>query len=202
MTGCYKEKYVNSLDDLLPSHRSRIPSIHMSDPRIDGIRDWLQQFDELAGATLTPASGDASFRRYFRATRGDLSRIVMDAPPEKEDCGPFMRISAYLRQMQLNVPEVLASDIERGYLLLTDLGSTQYLDVLESDPARANDLYHDAIGALQTLQNQGTQYQSELPPYDEKLLRFELSIFTGLALWHAPQSNPQRRRNAQMDNDL
>ena len=137
----------------------------------------MQQFDDIAGAYLTPASADASFRRYFRASKKGLSRIVMDAPPEKENSEPFVRIASYLQQMNLNAPRVIEADLERGFLLLTDLGSTQYLEVLNHDSARSDVLYTDAINALVKMQDEGAQFHFELPPYDDKLLRFELSLF-------------------------
>lgn len=102
----------------------------------------------------------------------------MDAPPAKEDCRPFIRVAGYLESMELNSPRVLEVDLERGFLLLTDLGSTQYLDALTEAPERAEVLYDDAIRALRTMQEKGAAFQGELPPYDEELLRFELSLFS------------------------
>jgi len=101
----------------------------------------------------------------------------MDAPPPAENCIPFVRIAGFLEAMHLNAPRVLEADLERGFLLLTDLGSTQYLKFLESDPDSAGVLYDDAIDALHTLQQRGDAYQSLLPPYDSELLEFELSLF-------------------------
>jgi aminoglycoside/choline kinase family phosphotransferase len=131
----------------------------------------------LDGAELQPASGDASFRRYFRVRAGGQTFIAMDAPPPQEDCQPFMRVSGYLEAMRLNAPRVIESDPEQGFLLLTDLGEVQYFDRLRQQPAAAPALYRDALRALQWLQNRGSAYQSALPPYDEDLLRFELSLF-------------------------
>lgn len=101
----------------------------------------------------------------------------MDAPPPQEDCRPFVRVAAYLEAMRLNAPRVIEADIERGFLLLSDLGSTHFLEVLRKDPSAAEVLYADAIHALAELQEKGTDYQESLPPYDEELLRFELSLF-------------------------
>ena len=101
----------------------------------------------------------------------------MDAPPEQEDCRSFIKIAGYLEQMDLNSPRVLAADLDHGFLLLTDLGSKLYLTELQNDRSRANNLYEDAISALARMQKHGSRFQSELPPYDEKLLSFELSLF-------------------------
>ena len=131
----------------------------------------------VAGRKPTPASTDASFRRYFRVQGASESFIVMDAPPAEEDCLPFMRIAGYLEAMQLNAPRILEADPERGFLLLTDLGTTQYLDSLVHNPQNAPALYADALAALARIQRRGAVYQALLPPYDEKLLRFELSLF-------------------------
>jgi aminoglycoside/choline kinase family phosphotransferase len=124
-----------------------------------------------------PASVDASFRRYFRLQKNGRSLIVMDAPPDKEDSVPFIRVAGYLESMGLNAPRVLEADLERGFLLLNDLGSTQYLARLREEPAAADRLYDDALGALSRMQSRGAAFQARLPPYDENLLRFELSLF-------------------------
>jgi hypothetical protein len=147
------------------------------DSRLEELRQWLAQFGNLAGAELSPASADASFRRYFRVSTSSGSWIAMDAPPTREDCGPFIRIAGYLEQMGLNSPRVVQANPDRGFLLLTDLGSRQYLDELRERPDRANELYTDALAALLTLHEQGRRFQEELPSYDGKLLRFELALF-------------------------
>lgn len=147
------------------------------DPRLGELRDWLTALGGFDLQSLRPASGDASFRRYFRVDRGDHSLIVMDAPPGKEDCRPYVRIAGYLKEMGLNAPRIIESSMEKGFLLLTDLGSRQYLTVLQDAPLRADALYGDALRALVILQSEGAELQGQLPPYDDKLLRFELSLF-------------------------
>ena len=127
---------------------------------------------------MQPASADASFRRYFRVQKGNTSRIVMDAPPDKEDSAPYVRVANWLQSMGLNAPRVLAADLAQGLLLLTDLGTSQYLEVLKADQNRADELYSDAIDALVRLQQKGVQFHAELPPYDENLLRMELALFS------------------------
>lgn len=101
----------------------------------------------------------------------------MDAPPEQENCGPFIQIAGFLESMGLNSPRVLQKDLDNGFLLLTDLGSTLYLTELKDNRSCANSLYGDAISALIKMQKLGAEYQSDLPPYDEELLSFELSLF-------------------------
>jgi N-acetylmuramate 1-kinase len=141
------------------------------------LREWLARFDDIELATLAPASIDASFRRYFRVRMRNQSLIVMDAPPEREDCRPFVRVAGYLEQMNLNSPRILQAAPEQGFLLLTDLGSRQYLHELKERPERAGELYGDAVSAILRLQERGGHFQRELPPYDDKLLRFEMSLF-------------------------
>lgn len=131
----------------------------------------------MAGADPRLASADASFRRYFRVRKAGESFIVMDAPPGQEDCTRFIRIAGILEAMQLNAPRIIEADLSDGFLLLTDLGLTQYLENLQEDAASASSLYDDAMNALLQMQRRGTAYQSSLPPYDDELLRFELSLF-------------------------
>ena len=124
-----------------------------------------------------PASADASFRRYFRLQKGAESFIAMDAPPSQEDCLPFVRIAGFLESMQLSAPRIIEADIEKGFLLLSDLGNEQYLEKLVAEPHLADSLYNEAIDAMLVMQRRGEAYQSTLPHYSEKMLRFELSLF-------------------------
>ena len=138
---------------------------------------WLRGIGRLDGGVPEPASADASFRRYFRVRSAEGSAIVMDAPPELEDSVPFLRVAGYLEAIGLNAPRILEADLEQGFLLITDLGETPYLDVLGTDPSAAPSLYRDALVSLAGMQERGVAFQSSLPPYDEDLLRFELSLF-------------------------
>ena len=139
--------------------------------------DWLSNIESVAGIDPVPASADASFRRYFRLQTEPQSFIVMDAPPAQEDSTPFLRVAAFLESMQLNAPRIIEADLKQGFLLISDLGAVPYLDVLNQTPEKADDLYGDAMQALLRMQQAGTAYQGTLPPYDETLLRFELSLF-------------------------
>lgn len=147
------------------------------DARLVALKAWTDGIDAVAGSEPVLASGDASFRRYLRLQSGGKSFIAMDAPPEQEDCLPFLRIAGYLEAMQLNAPRIIEANLDEGFLLLSDLGSRQYLDVLLDDNATAPVLYADALRALLALQRRGAAYQSQLPAYDDALLRFELSLF-------------------------
>jgi aminoglycoside/choline kinase family phosphotransferase len=127
--------------------------------------------------TLSPASADASFRRYFRARQeGGASFIVMDAPPAAEDCATFVRVAGLLRAAGLNAPQVIAQELAQGFLLLSDLGNETYLEALRrADAPGAAALMRDATDAL--LLWQLATRPGELPPYDEALLRRELALF-------------------------
>jgi hypothetical protein len=137
----------------------------------------MSGIDAIAGSEPVPASADASFRRYFRLQSGQESFIAMDAPPAQEDCLPFVRIAGYLEAMRLNAPRVIEANLDDGFLLLSDLGSRQYLQELQQDASTVPGLYNDALAALVTMQRRGAAYQGLLPPYSEELLRFEVSLF-------------------------
>lgn len=151
--------------------------------RLEQLRTWLTATLPGQSFELAAASADASFRRYFRATfaDGSPSRIVMDAPPEKEDLRPWLHVAELFRAAGAHVPEVLAQDLERGFLLLSDLGSTTYLSALqapeghEPDAHRAAHLYADALGALAAIQC--ASRPGVLPEYDRALLLRELQLF-------------------------
>ncbi len=146
--------------------------------RIPALQAWLGRLFPAEKWHLEPASADASFRRYFRISLPDRgeSRIVMDAPPQQEDCRPFIQVANLLRQAGLNAPAVLAQDLEQGFLLLTDLGTTTYLGALQENDARADVLFRDAIDAL--IAWQLASRPGVLPPYDAALLRRELDLFS------------------------
>ena len=151
--------------------------------RLEQLRAWLTATLPGQPYDLAPASADASFRRYFRATfaDGSPSRIVMDAPPEKEDVRPWLHVAELFRAAGAHVPEVLAQDLDHGFLLLSDLGSTTYLNALhtpagqEPDLHRAAHLYADALGALAAIQS--ASRPGVLPEYDRALLLRELQLF-------------------------
>ncbi|HET7364375.1 MAG TPA: phosphotransferase [Burkholderiales bacterium] len=147
--------------------------IHGDDRRA-ALERWLAI--ELRGArfVLAPASEDASFRRYFRATLDDgASFVIMDAPPGKEDCRPFVHVARLLHDAGVHAPEVHSADLAAGFLLLSDLGTRTYLAELNADNADA--LMRDATDAL--VRWQLATRPDELPPYDEALLRRELNLF-------------------------
>lgn len=148
-----------------------------ADLRLADLVTWTRSIEAVAGSRPVPASEDASFRRYFRLQSDTNSFIAMDAPPEQENCLPFIRVAGFLESMQLNAPRVLEADLDQGFLLLSDLGNRLYLAELTDDPSCAHRLYGDAIDTLVAMQRRGAAFQSQLPPYDEKLLRSELSLF-------------------------
>ncbi len=144
--------------------------------RLDQLQDWIRTLCPGAAFSLTPASADASFRRYFRVTfDGGESLITMDAPPAHENCRPFVHVADLLSRAGLNAPRVLAQNLEQGFLLLTDLGNTTYLSALNVDRSRARTLFDDATTALIGWQLASDPH--ELPPYDAALLRRELDLF-------------------------
>jgi aminoglycoside/choline kinase family phosphotransferase len=158
-----------------------------TDPRLLLVRQWLSSLPADLGvdvSTLRPASSDASFRRYFRVDSGAGTRIVMDAPPPQEDCRPFLHVAGLLHGAQLNVPRALASDLERGLLLLTDLGPSTYYQVITGAdvPGPAlQQMYRDAIAALVRMQQASVQ---GLAPFSEAKLLQELTLFTE---WYVPK---------------
>jgi aminoglycoside/choline kinase family phosphotransferase len=153
------------------------------DVRLQHLELWLdeqlpalfaaQGWGAIPPATLTAASSDASFRRYFRWQGGERTFIVMDAPPPQENCKPFVDIANLLRESGINVPQIYAEDLGQGFLLLNDLGRKTYLDVIDAD--NADTLFDDAFSAL--LAYQQLPMDAPLPSYDVALLRRELELF-------------------------
>lgn len=145
--------------------------------RLSELTSWLEATLEQP-FTLTVASADASFRRYFRVHLADAypqstTLIAMDAPPPQEDCTPFVKVAQLLLDAGLNVPKIIAQDIKQGFLLISDLGNDTYLSVLNNDNAKK--LYSDATDAL--IKMQLSSQEGVLPNYDAALLLREMQLF-------------------------
>jgi aminoglycoside/choline kinase family phosphotransferase len=155
------------------------------DPRLSLIRTWLTRDLGWRVGSIKVASADASFRRYFRISRGDVdpagwapkadTLIVMDAPPGKEDIAPYLKISSLLEQAGAHVPHVFASDARRGFIVMEDLGDTQYLSVLKAGRG-IDKLYGDALTTLANIQVRGIRAAQQLGPYDREPLERELNL--------------------------
>ncbi len=141
--------------------------------RLKQLEQWVASLQLGPSFSLAPASADASFRRYFRATFPERTLIVMDAPTEHEDCRPFIHVAELFGEAGVNVPKVLAQDLTQGFLLLTDLGSTTYL--AELNDTSADRLYRAANAALVKIQS--ASRPDVLPAYDEVLLMREMQLF-------------------------
>jgi N-acetylmuramate 1-kinase len=146
------------------------------DLRLALLEQWLERDLGLGGSSVTPASADASFRRYFRVRTGERTLIAMDAPPDREHLGPFVGVARALRALGVTVPEVVEEDRARGFLLMTDLGSTHYLAAFSAG-GDVDRLYRDATDALLRIQARGLESGAELPPYDAAFLDREVQLF-------------------------
>jgi len=158
--------------------------------RAEQLRQWLAVTLGGGDFSIAPASDDASFRRYFRIRRGEAqpSLVAMDAPPDKENCAAFVHVARLFAAAGVHVPAIHAQDLEQGFLLLSDLGDTTYLDAL--DERNAASLYEDALDAL--LRIQRAIRPGLLPDYDRELLERELRLFPD---WYVARQL-QRKLNA------
>jgi len=147
----------------------------IEDLRAIAMLDWLENDLLLMINHCELASSDASFRRYFRVKTPDGTFIIMDAPPEKEQLEPFIRVAALMANAQLHVPVIFQQNLVDGFLLLEDLGSQCVLDIINSQTV--DNLYQRAFDSLFNLQTQTNLVNSNLPRYDEALLQRELGIF-------------------------
>jgi N-acetylmuramate 1-kinase len=156
-----------------------------NDARLSLLRSWLTRDLGWRIGQITVASADASFRRYFRVSRGDVdpaawapkadTLILMDAPPGKEDVAPYLKVTALLEQAGAHVPHVHAFDAKRGFIAMEDLGNTQYLSVLKAGRGVDN-LYGEALTTLANIQVRGLRAAASLEPYDRTPLERELNL--------------------------
>ena len=161
----------------------------MNDQRLDQLEDWLEVFFDDASFTLSKASDDASFRRYFRIERSNLSFIAMDAPPAKENSKLFINIANLLRSNNIHAPKIIDADLAQGFLLIEDLGNTTFLQALNG---KTNlDLYRLAIDELIKIQKIDVKTHL-LNQYDQTLLKKELTL---LIDWYLPKNIQQKTMN-------
>jgi aminoglycoside/choline kinase family phosphotransferase len=146
------------------------------DTRKAALETWLAGVLGGPPSRVAPASADASFRRYFRVWHGAQTWVAMDAPPDKEDLRPYLHVAGLLASTGVNVPRAVATDLGQGFLLLTDLGSRQYLDALRGGED-ADALYGDALRALLRFQSRAGDRLRSLPAYDQPRLRQEMELF-------------------------
>lgn len=137
--------------------------------------DWLENDLLLTIDSCEPASSDASFRRYFRVKASEGQFVVMDAPPEKENLEPYIRIAGLMLRSSVKVPTIFQQNLTDGFLLIEDFGSQCFLDKLNIH--NATDLYRSAFETLFNLQTKTSIENCGLPGYDQALLQRELAIF-------------------------
>lgn len=153
------------------------------DQRLQQLSEWLEQQFKGETFNITPVSGDASFRRYFRVEQqpnnnsSPVQWIAMDAPPEKENSLPFVAIARHWEPKGIQVPHIEAVDLDQGFMLLRDFGDTLLLTATSIDPSRAESLYQSALTTLINIQSCSAPADYSLPPYDHELLAREVELF-------------------------
>ena len=165
--------------------------ISVVDERRDLLASWLDKNTPFLGSSLTVASADASFRRYFRINFEGQNYIVMDAPPELEDSKPFVQIGEWMKGSGLQVPEIFAKDLEHGFMVLSDFGDFHFQDALRND--NPDTLYSLAIAQIVNMQKSLIQSKAKLPAFDVSWQWKELDIFRE---WCLPDVSEDSYREA------
>lgn len=142
--------------------------------RKDQMIRWLSQ--HMDNCSIVEHFGDASFRSYWRIESDGKTFVVMDAPPDKEDCVPFVKIDKAFKQQNLHVPSIYQQDLEQGFLLLEDFGNQMFYQILDQE--NVNTLYSKAIDDLHKVQNCNTLQDEPLPEYHEKWMNEDLKNFS------------------------
>jgi aminoglycoside/choline kinase family phosphotransferase len=141
--------------------------------RENALKEWVSTIVQHKDFTLTPLAGDASFRRYFRVQYNELTQIVMDAPPEKEDLSPFIHIAKILSNFEVIVPEIIAMNLQQGFLLLSDFGDVLLLNALHE--RNVDKYYCDAIKTILHIQNCPID-DPRLPSFDKTFMLKEIDL--------------------------
>ncbi|MDQ6988704.1 MAG: phosphotransferase [Mariprofundaceae bacterium] len=174
----------------------------MSDQRFEQAQLWLNTFPELGALNITPLAGDASFRRYFRVIsqlEAGQSYVLMDAPPEKEDVGPFLQVRRWLESNGLRVPQLIRQDEQQGFLLLEDFGDQTWAVCL-TQQYDSTVLFEDALQQLHQLQ--AAQAQIALPIFDMQRMRTECDLYLDWYLPYVQQYQPSTAEREAFHQDL
>ena len=148
------------------------------DHRYKDLENWLSNSIDKPIKAITPASTDASFRRYFRVFVNDQNTcIAVDAPPEYEDSVKFVNIASMLAAMGIRVPKIITTNLQEGFLLIGDLGSETMLNALHQQETKAQEFYGEAIDILYKMQTKGSKHVDGLPLYSKELLMDEMRLF-------------------------
>lgn len=168
----------------------------VSDPRLSLLHSWVATILPDRAFHIAPVAGDASFRRYFRVNANDQRFIAMDAPPALENCEPFIAIANAFAQSPVRLPDIIAVDLEKGFLLLSDFGDQQLLPILNDESADA--LYRSAIDVLIQMQCCESIPNYVLPHFDDAQYWREFDIFF---TWYL-QKNQQKNLSLSEENEL
>ena len=148
------------------------------DHRYEDLENWLSNSIDKPIKAITPASTDASFRRYFRVFFNDKNTcIAVDAPPEYEDSVKFVNIASMLAAMGIRVPKIITTNLQEGVLLIGDLGTETMLNALHQQETKTQEFYGEAIDILYKIQTKGSKHVDSLPLYSKELLMDEMRLF-------------------------
>ena len=165
----------------------------MTDLRLEQAKIWLTSLSEIGGFEIKPLAGDASFRRYFRVFDTDhsnLTYVLMDAPPTKEDVLPFLQVCAWLDTSGLNTPKVLIKDLKQGFLLLQDFGDSTWSEYLRQQ-LDSSPLFEDGLRQLHTLQSATATI--DLPQFDINRMQVEINLYLDWYLPYLKQYQPNQQ---------
>ena len=151
----------------------------MTNTRQESAHLWLTEVLHKNPVEIKPLTGDASFRRYFRVIAGKTTYILMDAPPEKENCAGFIKITDQLKTGHIRAPDIYAANLDMGFLLLEDFGDTLLLNKLND--STADKLYRQTIDMLIEIQQIDC---TDLPCFDKQMLTEEMQLFV---IWYCQQ---------------
>ena len=141
-------------------------------------KSWIENSIDAIIRKIEPASSDASFRSYYRITlNNEDTFIAVDSPPEHENNKTFMRIAQILDDMGISVPKIIDSELNHGFLIMSDLGSNTMLDKLTSNIQYSSDYYKKAISVISKIQHNGISSHSELPLYHKDMMLDEMKLF-------------------------
>lgn len=119
-------------------------------------------------------AGDASFRRYHRIYVDNHTYLLMDAPPDKENVTEFVNVATILSDC-INVPDIIARDMDKGFLLLQDFGVVEFAHAIIDDIDNKDKYYKKALQTLLKLQQKNIDV--DIPMYSDEKLSSEMDLF-------------------------
>lgn len=159
----------------------------MQENKIENLEQLVKQYSNKAIKSITKLPQSASYREYYRITLENDETIIGVFNEDYKENLAYINFSKTFLKKGLNVPQILAENLNKSIYLLNDLGTTTLFDVLTKErkgddiTKEVKNLYKKSLSQLIDFQLIGDEldYQDCYPrqEFDEQSILWDLSYF-------------------------